>query len=113
MQSERLMRSRGHGDLRPMPSNYRREGLIRSRLPQPLDFYAAEGILLPGRTAWRSAICVFHDDKRPSLRISIETGAFRCMACGVRGGDILAFYGLRRGVTFSDAAKALGAWGVA
>ena len=39
-----------------------------------------------------------------------NTGAFRCMVCGAKGGDVLAFYMLRHGLRFIDAAKALGAW---
>ena len=38
-----------------------------------------------GRDAkgWFTALCVFHDDNRPSLRIA-ENG-FRCMGCGRKG----------------------------
>jgi hypothetical protein len=44
------------------------------------------------------------------LRVFFESGAFRCMACGARGGDVLAFFMQRHGVPFIAAAKALGAW---
>ena len=82
----------------------------RDRLPQPAEFYAGEGINLLGSGAWRSALCPFHKDKNPSLRVFFDTGAFRCMVCGAKGGDVLAFYMLRHGLRFIDAAKALGAW---
>ena len=82
----------------------------RQHLPQPADFYAAEGITLLGGGAWRSALCPFHQDKHPSLRVFFSTGAFRCMVCGAKGGDVLAFTMLRHGLRFIDAAKALGAW---
>jgi DNA primase len=59
---------------------------------------------------WRSAVCQFHDDTRPSLRVRLDTGGFRCMACGAHGGDVLAFHMQRYGLTFIEAAKALGAW---
>lgn len=82
----------------------------RNLLPSPQDYYAVEGIELRGRGTWRDAVCVFHDDKRPSLRVQFETGAFRCMACGAHGSDVLAFHMLRHGLKFVDAVTALGAW---
>lgn len=97
---------------RPMPGNFQRFAFVPDRLPAPADFYANEGITLRGRGPWRDALCPFHPDTRPSLRVLLETGAFRCMACGARGGDVLAFYRLRHGVNFVEAAKALGAWEV-
>lgn len=95
---------------RPMPSNYRAFAFDRGHLPRPSNYYTNEGIKLLGTKAWRDALCPFHLDKKPSLRVRIETGAFRCMACGARGGDVLAFHMLRHGLSFMDAAKALGAW---
>ena len=82
----------------------------RDRLPPSAEFYASEGIKLLGGGAWRSALCPFHQDTRPSLRIFFSTGAFRCMGCGAKGGDVLAFHMLRHGLRFIDAATALGAW---
>lgn len=85
----------------------------RDLLPAPLDYYAAAGIELAGRGAWRDAICPFHADSRPSLRIHAGTGAFRCMSCGASGGDVLSFHRRRHILGFVEAAKALGAWGPA
>lgn len=84
----------------------------RERLPEPPEYYRQQGLKLVGGGEWRSAVCPFHDDTKPSLRVRIETGAFRCMACGAHGGDVLAFHRLRYGMGFVDAAKALGAWEV-
>jgi DNA primase len=95
-----------------MPSNFQRFAFIRERLPHPADFYAGEGIKLLGAGGWRNALCPFHKDTKPSMRVFAATGAFRCMVCGVKGGDVLAFHMLRHGLRFIDAAKALGAWGV-
>lgn len=95
-----------------MPSNFVRLGLNRALLPSPSDYYGAEGIDLLGMGTWRSALCPFHSDTRPSMRVLVETGAFRCMTCGAKGGDVLAFHMLRHRLRFVDAAKALGAWGV-
>ena len=93
-----------------MPGNFRRFAFNRRLLPKPADYYAGEGVCLRGRGAWRDALCPFHPDTNPSLRVHIETGAFRCMVCGARGGDVLAFHMKRHGLRFSEAAKSLGAW---
>ena len=82
----------------------------RDLLPCPADYFAARGLKLAGRGEWRNAICPFHNDTRPSLRVRIETGAFRCMVCGAHGSDVLAFHMLRHGLRFIEAAKSLGAW---
>lgn len=82
----------------------------RDQLPAPAEYYATQGLQLTGRGAWRNAVCPFHKDTHPSLRVRIETGAFRCMVCGTHGGDVLAFHMKRYGLRFIEAAKALGAW---
>ncbi len=97
---------------RPMPGSFQRFAFNREHLPHASSFYANEGIKLLGRGGWRNALCPFHPDTKPSLRVFFETGAFRCMVCGARGGDVLAFHMLRHGLRFIDAAKALGAWEV-
>lgn len=98
------MRHRGN----PVRSVFRHD-----YLPRPLDYFASENIQLNGRGAWRDAICPFHKDSKPSMRIRFETGAFRCMVCGVHGGDVLAFHQFKYGITFKVAARLLGAWVVA
>lgn len=95
---------------RPMPGNYLRFEFNRDLLPRPVDYYATEGIKLLGSGGWRDALCPFHRDTKPSMRVFFETGAFRCMVCGAHGGDVLAFHMQRHGVRFIEAAKALGAW---
>ena len=97
---------------RPMPGNYQRFAFNRDLLPRPADYYAAEGVKLLGGGSWRNALCPFHQDTRPSMRVFFKTGAFRCMVCGAHGGDVLAFHTQRHGVRFIEAAKALGAWEV-
>lgn len=82
----------------------------RVRLPNPADYYDSQGLKLTRGGAWRSAVCPFHKDTKPSLRVRLETGAYRCMACGVHGGDILAFHMQRHGLRFVDAVRALDAW---
>ena len=82
----------------------------RERLPPVLDYHARHGLRLLGRGPWRSAICPFHDDHEPSLRVHVKSGAFRCMACDARGGDVLDFHMRRTGKSFVASAIELGAW---
>ena len=44
------------------------------------------------------------------MRIMVTTGAFVCMACGARGGDVLAYHMAAHGLGFVEAAKQLDAW---
>lgn len=79
-------------------------------LPHPADYFAQQGLKLTGGGEWRNAICPFHDDTKPSLRVRLDTGGFCCMACGAHGGDVLAFHQQRYGLSFKQAAQQLGAW---
>jgi DNA primase len=81
----------------------------KALLPPAGYFYRRE-LKLVGHGVWRSARCPFHSDKHPSLRVNTSTGAFRCFVCDAHGGDVLAFYCLRTGAGFVEAAKALNAW---
>ncbi len=83
----------------------------KDRLPEPLAYYRKEGLRFSGGGTWRDARCPFHDhDRDPSLRIHIPSGGFNCHGCGAKGGDVLDFHRKRHGLTFKEAAKALGAW---
>ncbi len=83
----------------------------RKLLPEPLDFYARHLQTLKRNGKWAKAICSFHEDHNPSMSINVETGAYRCFACGARGGGVVDFYMQLHDVDFKTAAKALGAWG--
>lgn len=82
----------------------------KAALPTPPAYFASIGNPLRGRGPWRNAICPFHDDTRPSLRVNVERGGWRCMACGARGGDVLALHMKRTGMDFKQALHDLGAW---
>jgi len=82
----------------------------KSALQPPANYYKEQGLKLTGGGEWKNALCPFHDDHNPSLRVRLDTGGFRCWACGVHGGDILAFHMQRYGLGFISAAKQLGAW---
>ena len=81
----------------------------RSLLPRPGEYYQKQGLKLTGGGEWKSAICPFHEDKNPSLRLRLDTGGFRCMACGAHGGDVLSFHMQRYNLNFINAARTLGA----
>jgi len=85
-------------------------GFDRRKLPDPSRYFIAQGLELKGKGAWRDAVCPFHQDTKPSLRVRLETGAFRCMVCGAHGGDVLSFHQQLHRLNFKDAAIALGAW---
>lgn len=90
----------------------RRFGLNRRLLPTPDTYFEQIGLKLTGHGEWRDAVCPFHDDTRPSLRVRLDSGAFRCMVCGARGRDVIAFHMKLKTLPFIEACKALGAWEV-
>jgi hypothetical protein len=94
------------------PRQYmRKRGFDRNRLPTVADYYLPVfGDPRFNARGWAQVRCIFHEDGHASLSIHRERGAFRCFACGARGGDVLAFEMLRSGVDFKGAARALGAW---
>ena len=84
---------------------------VRENLPEPLHYYELQGLMLAGprSSKWKTTRCEFHGGS-DSMRIHVERGAFVCMSCGAKGGDILAYHQAAHGVDFVEAAKALGAW---
>lgn len=82
---------------------------VRNLLPDPMMYFEAEGLTPQGRGKWRTTRCDFHDGS-DSMRINVESGAWVCMACGVKGGDVLAYCMQRHGADFVTTAKTLGAW---
>ncbi len=93
-----------------MQTNHHQNRFNRNGLPRPGTYYTNEGLKITGGGEWKSAICPFHNDTKPSLRLRLDSGGFRCMVCGVKGGDVLAFHMQRYNMRFIDAAKQLGAW---
>lgn len=77
-------------------------------LPAPLTYCSDEGLQLEGRGIWRTTWCEFHEGR--SLRINTKSGAWVCMNCGEKGGDILSLHMRRYHVEFVEACKGLGAW---
>jgi hypothetical protein len=81
----------------------------RERLPEPVGYYEGEGLSLTKRGKWRTTACRFHDGS-DSLRINTASGAWVCMSCGAKGGDVLAYHMQAHGLEFVEAAKSLGCW---
>lgn len=87
-----------------------RQFFDKKQLPEPFIFYQTIFRHFKVSGQWAQTLCCFHDDHHPSFFLNIKTGAFKCFACGERGGDILDFYQKYHCVDFKTAAKALGAW---
>lgn len=85
-------------------------GFNAALLPSAAQYYRNQGLILKGGGEWKSAICPFHPDTKPSLRLRLDSGGFKCMACGAHGGDIVAFHMKRYNLDFVSAVKELGAW---
>jgi hypothetical protein len=79
------------------------------RLPDPLRFYESEGLKLVGAGPWRTTRCVFHGGS-DSMRINVQHGGFKCMACGVSGGGVLDYAMRAHDLDFIAAAVRLGCW---
>ncbi len=82
---------------------------IRDRLPEPAAYFESEGLRLMGPGKWKTTRCEFHTGS-DSMRINTETGAWVCMSCGAKGGDVLAYRMQIAGIDFVQACKDLGAW---
>lgn len=82
---------------------------VKEGLPDPVAYFEAEGLTLTGKGKWRTAACNFHGGS-DSMRINTVTGAWVCMACNAKGGDVLGHFMAEHGLDFVTAAKALGAW---
>ena len=83
----------------------------RKKLPDPVSYYESQGLIFQGSgpAPWRTTECRFHGGS-DSMRIKVGSGAFVCMACGARGGDVLAYEMAVHGIGFVQAAKQMGAW---
>ena len=83
----------------------------RNFLPDPSAYFEEQGLKLTGprKVKWKTTECRFHDGS-DSMRVNTSSGAWVCMSCGKKGGDVLAYELAVTGADFVDAAKAVGAW---
>lgn len=86
-------------------------GFDRNLLPDPTAYFEEQGLKLTGprRAKWKTTACNFHGGS-DSMRVNTSTGAWICMSCGEKGGDVLAYEIAVGGADFVAAAKAIGAW---
>lgn len=73
----------------------------------PRDYYSRELRSFYPRKVQATALCPFHNDRKPSLSINLFTGQFYCFACGAFGGSILCFQMQRYQQTKDQAIKTL------
>jgi hypothetical protein len=74
-----------------------------------MGYFESQGFRLQGSSKWKTTECRFHGGS-DSMRINTQTGAWVCMACGVKGGDVLSFHMAAHELEFVQAAISLGAW---
>lgn len=82
---------------------------IRNQLPEPIGYFESQGLKLSPRGKWRTTECKFHGGS-DSMRINTTSGAWVCMSCAAKGGDVLAYHMAANCLDFVSAAKDLGAW---
>jgi hypothetical protein len=82
---------------------------LRDQLPEPISYFEAEGLKLQGKGKWRTTECRFHGGS-DCMRVNTASGAWVCMSCNAKGGDVLAHFMAEHGLDFIAAASALGAW---
>ncbi len=83
----------------------------RNQLPDALTYFENQGLTLkgPGSAKWKTTACNFHGGS-DSMRVNVTCGAWVCMSCDAKGGDVLSYEMQSCGSEFIDAAKALGCW---
>ena len=81
-------------------------GFDRNLLPDPVSYFENQGLTLkgPNRAKWKTTACNFHGGS-DSMRVNTENGAWVCMSCGEKGGDVLAYEIKVSGAEFQDATK--------
>ena len=89
-----------------------RKQLARSSLPSPIQYLTGRSLIKTKTYGeWVSIYCPAHkggEEQNPSLRINLIDGHFRCMSCGVRGGDVISLHRLITGLGFLNAVRDIG-----
>lgn len=83
----------------------------RHLLPSALSYFEEQGLKITGPKTgkWFTTECRFHGGS-DSMRVHQATGGWVCMACGVKGGDLISYEMELTGDDFIPVAKRLGAW---
>lgn len=83
---------------------------LRENLPDPVGYFESCGLQFRERKGtWRTTRCAFHEGS-DSMRVNTRSGAWVCMSCAARGGDVLSYHRAATGLDFVSACKELGAW---
>lgn len=83
---------------------------IKERIKQtPISAIVGNYIPLNKRGANFEAICPFHSDTKPSLKINDNKGIYKCFACGASG-DSIKFVQDYKNLEFIDALKDIGSF---
>ena len=64
------------------------------------------GVVLKKQGADYVGLCPFHDDTKPSLRVTPAKGLWHCMACGAAG-NVIQFVAKKDDITDKEAALRL------
>ena len=79
--------------------------LLRDRIREtPVSLIIGQLIPLTKRGSNLEAICPFHGDTKPSLKVNDSKGLYKCFACGA-GGDAIKFVQDFKHLDFNDALK--------
>jgi CHC2 zinc finger len=93
-------------------SSLNSNSIDRASLPTPVAYLTSRGALKRRpRGDSVQILCPFHKaggERHPSMLVSLVDGHFKCMACGAKGGDIVALHRLITGLGFKDAVRDLG-----
>lgn len=78
---------------------------LKDRIKEsPVSMVISHYITLNKRGATLEAICPFHSDTKPSLKVNDAKGMYKCFACGA-GGDAITFVKEYKKVEFVDALR--------
>ncbi len=70
----------------------------------PLSSIISKYMTLTSRGKSFEGICPFHQDTKPSLKVSDERGYYKCFACGA-GGDVFHFVMNYKNISFPEAIR--------
>ena len=89
------------------PENPRRPDFDQiKRVADLVAVIEAHGVALKKEGRDYVGLCPFHDDKKPSLRVTPGKGLFRCMSCGAAG-NVIQFVAKKKGIEEKEAALRL------
>lgn len=78
-------------------------GVARGPVDKPtmaalLDHWGLDWSHARESQGWRSILCPVHSEDTPSFRVNVDSGAWKCMSCGIKGGDTLDLIAVHEGL---------------